>query len=161
MQMRLFLLLDGKDQAVQLAISRREKPELIFEVPVHRAFDGFRANPHHALAHQRGQSPKDKSTEAPKCHNPAGTRLTRRHCRPEQPAVLDFIAAHLLKGRHDGRKQPSGQRNLCAIDANGAELAGMIDREDPPNSQRLGTLFEESQIQPRSPGDPIGPTPQR
>src|SRR6218665_136160 len=131
--MREFLHLYGSNQPMQFRIDCLQECQLVLQVAVNGALDGFRADPDHVAAAKRCQKTKHIPTKAPERHDAARSCLSRRHCIPEQAAMIYFIVSHLLKCRDNIRKQATCHPDLRTINANGAEFASMIDLENAPN----------------------------
>lgn len=133
--MRQFLFLDRSDEPVKLAISRLQEGQLIVQMAVNGAFNGFGANPDHVASTQRGQKTEQETSEAPKCHDATRPCVSGWHGFSEQAAMIDLVFPHLLQRGYNVRKQPASHPYLRAVDANSAKLSGVIDLENTPNGK--------------------------
>lgn len=120
---------------MKLGISCLQESQLIFQMAVNGALHGFGTNPDHVAPTKRGQEAEQKTSEAPKRHDPTRLCVSGWHGFSEQAAMIDLVFPHLLKSAHDVRKQPAGHPYLRSVDANSAKLTGVIDLENTPNGE--------------------------
>jgi hypothetical protein len=139
-QMGKFLLPDREDDAVQFAIAISEKMELVVEVTMHRRFNRGRAGPYPIPAETGRDKSKKPTAKAPELHHAAGSRMSGRHRRSKDGAVIAFVPKHFGKRRATIRPKPSGHQKLRGIDPDSPEFTGMIDLDDASNRERVARI---------------------
>lgn len=137
MQVRQLLKLNALDEIMKLGIAFAQEEQLVLKVAMYGGFHCRSANPYALPAHERGHGANNISAIAPKRHHPAGPRAARRHRRPEQGAVIDFMRQRLFKKRHDIRTSPPRNPNLRPVYPDRAVLTGMVDFEDSGDGQAV------------------------
>ena len=125
-QVRQLLLADRQDDVAQLRIARLQEMQLVVEMAMHRRLDRRGADPDRLAAHQRGEEP---SSQPPQLHSDMirHGRELRSGMAPRNAAQwLLLVRQHLAQGRHDVGIAPRRHRDLRRIDADRAELAGVV-----------------------------------
>jgi hypothetical protein len=138
LEMRQFLFPYREDDRRQSGIAAVQKMKLIVEVAMHGSFDGGGANPDCLPAHQGGEQTEPPATPAPERHDAAGPRVSPGHRGEKLGAMNLLVSQHRREGRHDLRIELRRDHDLRRIDADRAELTGMIDLDDARDRQGFG-----------------------